>query len=92
MKEIIIQIRKARDLSQAELGEMCDLSPSYIPHTEKGRMTNPSLKTFQKIAQGTGFPATLLFASFDDPLLDDGDKAVISAMISKYMERQNGAT
>ncbi len=43
-------LRKARSLSQAELGELADLNDKYLGELERG-IGNPSLEVLQKLAK-----------------------------------------
>ena len=57
--------RKQLRLSQMELAERCQLSPSYVGEIEVGRKY-PSAETLQKIADGLHMHPYQLFLEQDD--------------------------
>lgn len=57
----IRQFRKARGLTQKQLGELCGIADSNIRKYESGRQ-NPKLETLKKIADALGVPTTSLCA------------------------------
>lgn len=69
-------VRKERNMTQAELGEACSLSTSYIGHIERGSRTL-SLETLFKIA-------TVLNTSMDYLVLDSmpGTQALFTSIES----------
>ena len=74
----IQEIRKAKKLTQEQLAEMVDLSPSYISAVERGAKT-PKLETLIELANTLG-------ASADD-LLGDVVNASIKSSASELSER-----
>jgi transcriptional regulator with XRE-family HTH domain len=47
--QAIRRLRKARNLSQEELGHLAEIHPTWISHIESGR-TNPAWGTVRRIA------------------------------------------
>ena len=74
----IQEIRKAKKLTQEQLAEMVDLSPSYISAVERGAKT-PKPETLIELANTLG-------ASADD-LLGDVVNASIKSSASELSER-----
>ena len=56
----IRMLRKAAGLTQGELGEIADVSASFIGYVERGQQM-PSLKMVQRIAHGLKLPSHVLF-------------------------------
>ena len=50
------RLRKARQLTQERLAELCGLQKNYISDIENGRI-DPRVRNFQKIARGLGCSA-----------------------------------
>ncbi len=50
----LARLRAERNLSQAELAELCGLDISTIGDLETGRTTRPSAKTIGALARGLG--------------------------------------
>jgi len=60
--QAVHSLRKARELSGAELCRRAgDLDPRTLTALEKGRIRNPSIKTFESLARGLGVPLAVLF-------------------------------
>jgi transcriptional regulator with XRE-family HTH domain len=57
-------LRKARDLTQEELSERCELSTDTIRRLERGDMS-PSLDTSRKLGGGLGLRLSVLFESYE---------------------------
>lgn len=55
----IQEVRKARGLSQAELAQLCDLTPKYISHLETGTRA-PRLETLIVLANALNCDANTL--------------------------------
>lgn len=53
--ERIVELRKQRNLSQAELARICEKDPQSIDRIEHGNV-NPSAFYLREIAQGLGVP------------------------------------
>jgi len=51
--EVLRQIRTGRELSQEELGEVCQSERTFISMLERG-LVSPTLRTIVKIAKGLG--------------------------------------
>ena len=56
----IRSLRKAKNLTQEELGARCEVNYKFIGAVERGE-ENPSLKTLEKISQGLGVELLELF-------------------------------
>ncbi|WP_172332749.1 helix-turn-helix domain-containing protein [Mangrovicoccus sp. HB161399] len=74
-------LRKLRGLSQAELGDMCDLTQSMISKIEKGT-ANPTLDVLEKIAAALQVKTSELFER--DELID----RAITALLRVSREKQ----
>ncbi len=55
MRQNLINARKAKNMTQAEVAELSGLSPKSISAIERGRMTG-SVKTWQAIAAALEIP------------------------------------
>ena len=78
LKPIGTRIQEIKKLTQEQLAEMVDLSPSYISAVERGAKT-PKLETLIELANTLG-------ASADD-LLGDVVNASIKSSASELSER-----
>lgn len=57
----VTELRKARNLSGADLCRLGHLDPKTLNAVEKGRIKNPSLQTLQSISEGLGVSVSDLF-------------------------------
>ena len=62
--ERIVELRKAKGLSQQQFAYEADMERTYLNHIEKGRK-NISIATLEKVIKGLGVS---LPAFFDSPL------------------------
>lgn len=63
----IRELRKARGLSQEELGHRANLDYRYVGGVERGER-NPSLISITRLANALGVPLSELFKPFRDKL------------------------
>lgn len=61
-------IRSTKNLTQKQLGDFANVSPSYISKIEKGEKV-PTLEVIEKICEGTAIPFSVfaLLSSETDP-------------------------
>ncbi len=77
-------VRKQRHISQTELSERIDKSPSYISYIENGRKSM-SLDTFAQIANALQVSAdSLLWECFADRYAGNGEMEDLLADCSRY--------
>ena len=57
------EYRKEHDLSQQELGDLCDLNHSAISRIESGGRTDLRMVTLLKLSQGIGISVDELIAA-----------------------------
>lgn len=60
LRAVIKTLRKAKALSQRALAARVGVTPAYITMLERGKKTNPSLRTLRKLAKVFGVPVTHL--------------------------------
>ena len=60
LSTVIRELRRARDLSQRELGDKADVTGAYIAQLETGVKKNPSLDILKRLAKALGVPVTAL--------------------------------
>ena len=56
----IQKLRKEKKMTQAQLAEKIETSPTLISHIERGK-ADPSIKTLDKIARVLGCPVSTIF-------------------------------
>jgi transcriptional regulator with XRE-family HTH domain len=58
--EVLRQLRKSRELSQEELGDMCNSERTFISMLERG-LVSPTLRTMVKLSTALGLlPSAML--------------------------------
>lgn len=65
--QLIVQQRRALDISQEELAHRADLDRTYVSGLERG-IRNPSLTAVVKVAQGLGITADKLLNGLEDAI------------------------
>lgn len=58
----IDSIRKRKRLSYGKIGQACGLSPTYVYLLAKGKRSNPSLETMQKVSSALGEKVEKVFS------------------------------
>lgn len=70
---VVRQMRRARGLTQTQLGALADVSQSYLGYVERD-MTNPCIQTLNRIAKALGTSLTAIVAQAE-ALPDRADSA-----------------
>ena len=60
LSTVIRELRRARNLSQRELGDKAEVTGAYIAQLETGVKKNPSLDILKRLARALGVPVTEL--------------------------------
>ena len=86
----IRDLRKARDLTLAELGQLTELSQGYLSQIERG-ISNPSVKALYSISQALGVTVSWFFSpvSAGDNGLQD---IVVRANQRRHLKFNSGIT
>ena len=89
LKQIFIQnlkkYRKRKGISQAEMAELCEMSPNYVGQIEIGRRF-PSLKLIEKIGRILEVESYLFF--IDDNGENSTELEEMVNLLSKLPEKQ----
>jgi transcriptional regulator with XRE-family HTH domain len=71
------RLRRAAGLTQEQIAERADVSPSTVQNLELSRFS-PSVETLRKIAQGLGLTPGALLTQFEDHPTSSGEMAVVT--------------
>lgn len=96
LKELILDYRKAHDLSQRQFATKCGVSNGYISMLEKGVNPNtkepiiPALPTLKKLADGMDMLVNELIAMAEDMPVDlrESDEEELSNGDDIYSEKE----
>lgn len=81
----ICQIRKEKQLSQKELGELSGLHPNYIGQAERGEK-NVTIESLEKIVVGLGISMEHLFR-YIDPVNQQDELGQINELLSSRSDQ-----
>jgi transcriptional regulator with XRE-family HTH domain len=56
----LYELRRLRDLSQADVAKRCDTTREFYSRIERGELTNPTINTLEKLAAALGTTVAVL--------------------------------